>query len=101
MTKKYQFLVVTIRFQSVQSQQIRNNLEKTFNNAKDWLRFSTGVYFLFTSRSPQTWYERIRNTPGMPSSYSALIAPVNLAHRSGQNTRRVWDWIKKNIASQQ
>ena len=96
MTAKYRFLVVTIRLDSTDSDEAWDNLEQTFNKAKDWLRFSTGVYYLFTSTDPKTWYARIRDTADMPSSFSVLIAPVDMSERSGCNTKRVWDWIKKN-----
>jgi hypothetical protein len=97
MAKTSQFLVVTIRIHSEAGKQAWDSLETTFNRAKDWLRYGTGVYFLFTSQTPRTWYERIKQTPDLPSSFSVLIAPVDLSERSGQNTQRVWDWIKRNI----
>lgn len=100
-TKKYGFLVVTIRVNSEPGEESWESLEQTFNKAKDWLRFSTGIYFLFTSQTPRTWFERIQATRDMPSSYSVLIAPVDLSQRSGQNTNKVWDWIKKNSARQE
>jgi hypothetical protein len=100
-TGKRRFLVVTIRLHQGHSEDAWDNLERTFNEAQDWLRFSTGVYFLFTSQTPRTWYERIKDTEGMPSSFSVLVAPADLSERSGQNTDRVWSWIKRNIARQE
>ncbi len=72
----------------------KEELEKTFNQALDWLRYAPNCWILYTRRTPQQWYAALQPLlEDKPSSI--LIVEVNPAVRSGTMPKMVWDWLKK------
>jgi len=79
------------------TEQIATSLGDTFNYATDWCKYSPNCWILWTGLTADEWNARIGNTPGMPATYGALIAPIDLTPetRGGKTYDWVWKWLNK------
>jgi hypothetical protein len=85
------FLHIGINWRSKQKVQ---ELEKTFDLALDWLRYAPNCWIVYTTSTPQKWYDRLK--PFMTESDTFLISKVDLTSRQGWLPKSCWDWIKKD-----
>ena len=69
-------------------------LEKTFNKALDWVRYSSNCWILYTATGLDTWRDLIRNTPGVKSENSFFLC--EFTQYSGYQQRVVWDFLRKH-----
>jgi hypothetical protein len=67
--------------------------ETVFNVAPDWVRYSSHCWILYTSSSPQHWFNVIK--PHLKEGEYFFVCEVNLANRTGWMPQTVWDWIGK------
>jgi hypothetical protein len=71
-------------------------LQPIIETADDWTRYSFNCWIVWTSETPDQWYEKLRTVPEM-ATVSFLILKVDLspASRSGQCVPWMWDWFSK------
>jgi len=69
-------------------------LEAIFNKALDWVRYAPNCWIVYTSSSPQRWYERIK--PKLHPDDGILIFEINKDSRTGFEQQFVWDWLDKD-----
>jgi hypothetical protein len=70
-------------------------LQNTFNEAVDWMRYAPNCWILYTSQSPNTWTDKIRQTPGIPSTVLMVIVPIKAEEKWGLHQKWVWEWFDK------
>src|SRR5436190_18813997 len=69
-------------------------LEKTFDKALDWYRYSSNCWIVWTSSSPEKWYARLRKHLG--EGEHVFICELNISERSGWMPRRFWRFLKSH-----
>ena len=87
-----QFLHVS--FQFVDGQSRRDKLEPIFNKALDWFRYTPTSWILWTSRSAEHWYERVR--PLLSDDDTVFIVKLDISERQGWVSKRFWDWLNQD-----
>jgi hypothetical protein len=73
-------------------------IQAVLDRAKDWFRYAPYCWLIYTTKDAQTWYERLRNIPGMEDHASFLICELPLAQkdkRAGWLPESVWAWINR------
>jgi hypothetical protein len=98
MTNNGQFYFLHIAFSDVPAtKKLRENLEATFNKARDWVLYAPNCWIIYTKQSSAVWQKRIESTPGLPDDASFLIAPIDLSIErvEGRAQEFVWEWIAK------
>ena len=80
----------------VPTKELTDALEKVFNEAPDWARYTPTTWILWTTQTPQAWAEKIRATPGLPTSASFLIVPIEADKRWGYHNKWFWEWLQKH-----
>jgi hypothetical protein len=69
-------------------------LEPTFNNALDWVRYGRDCWIIYTTTDANTWSARIKPLIGPNDSF--LISELtNLNTSTGWMPKWVWDWTRK------
>jgi hypothetical protein len=73
-----------------------DELEPVFNKALDWMRYTNDCWLVWTTSTPQQWYQRLK--PHLAEEDSCLITTIDLSRgkRSGQLSNWQWQWIKKD-----
>ena len=66
---------------------------EVFNAAADWLRYAPNCWILYTSRTAESWFKRIK--PHLKDDERVLICELNLLNRQGSLSQSAWDWIQK------
>jgi hypothetical protein len=75
-------------------------LEQTFSLGLDWLRYAPNCWLVYTTGSPEKWYQRIKKAlPEPKDSHQFLICEVNLGERQGWLMPWIWEWIQKDRSS--
>jgi hypothetical protein len=70
-----------------------DDLEVIFSGALDWTRYMPNCWILWTTKSPETWYRRVRHL--INTGDNVFFVEINLAERQGWISKSVWDWINK------
>ncbi|HVB99038.1 MAG TPA: hypothetical protein VNJ12_06865 [Candidatus Dormibacteraeota bacterium] len=72
-------------------------VNKVFNSALDWLKYSDRAWILYTTTDVNVWRDRIKNIPEIKDSDIAFFMSVFEPRAySGYMTRFAWDWLKKD-----
>lgn len=71
-----------------------DELEPIFNKARDWIRYDTHCWIVWTSSSPQRWLARLQ--PILSPTDGVLIVRIDLSTRAGQLPKSMWTWIKEH-----
>jgi len=75
-------------------------LEKCFNSALDWYRYSDYSWVLYTTTDIDTWRDRIRKVRGMKMAevifFMCVFDPTVSKSYSGYMTKDFWDWLKES-----
>ena len=69
-------------------------LEATFKKARDWLRYDSHCWILYTSTDLDTWRDRIKNTTGIVNEDSFFLC--EFTETSGYMNEWVWKWLAKD-----
>ena len=69
-----------------------DELKPTFDKALDWIRYAPNCWIVWTSTTPQGWYERLK--PHLREGDHVFICELNLRNRQGWLPQWVWEWIK-------
>ena len=64
-----------------------------FDKAADWLRYAPSCWILYTGRSPEMWFDRIK--PHLKQGERVFICELNLSNRQGWLSKSTWEWIQK------
>jgi hypothetical protein len=72
----------------------QQEIEESFNKARDWLRYAPDCWIIYTSISPTVWSERLRSLKTMEDC-KFLICEVNLKNKGGWLPKSAWDWMNK------
>ena len=70
--------------------------EQRFNNATDWYRYSPNCWLLWTSGTPQSWFEYLK--PHVASSASSSPISGRTSGFVGSLPQGAWVWIAKYVA---
>jgi len=70
-----------------------DELEKTFDTAFDWLRYTSNCWIVYTARSPQDWYLLLK--PHLHPNDHILIYKIDPNVRYGYMPKWVWEWLNK------
>jgi hypothetical protein len=70
------------------------NLIPVFNRAHDWLRYAPNCWILYTSASPDTWVDRVREK--IDKEDYLFICELILDNHQGWLSQDLWDWINKD-----
>jgi len=95
------FLHLGVRFED-SSAPNREAIEAVLNKAKDWFRYASNCWIIYTTKDAQTWSDRLRKVPGMEGHTSFLICEMSLGRkekRAGWLPKEAWDWIDKDRTS--
>ena len=91
------YLHLSFHFYGPVSQQLVDKIAEAINSADDWLRYSNNCWILWTSHSPEDWYNRLILIPELkPHSIFIVRVDISPQNRSGQFPRWIWDWINKS-----
>ena len=74
-------------------------LEETFNKARDWFRYDTHCWVLYTSVDLNTWRERLRTIDELKSGgffFLCEFAPKSGSGYAGFMGQDFWDWLQKD-----
>jgi hypothetical protein len=73
-----------------------HRIQPIINAADDWLKYAGNCWIVWTSQTPQQWYEKFIAIPELKSC-SIFIVKIDLSpspdNRAGQFQKWVWDWI--------
>lgn len=86
--KKY----LHVAFQYAEDRRIQD-WESVFDTADDWLRYAGNCWILYTSLSPEEWYNRIK--PHLKESERFLICELVIGNRQGWMNQFAWEWLNK------
>lgn len=64
-----------------------------FSNAIDWLRYAPNCWIVWTSSSPQEWYQRLK--PFLKEADRLFIVKIDMSVRQGWLEKNAWDWMDK------
>ena len=68
-----------------------------FNRALDWVRYAPSCWIVWTTSSPEQWYERLK--PHLTAKDHVFIVPLDLGKGYfGWLSQEVWDWLSKQRA---
>ncbi len=71
-----------------------DELTPAFNLALDWLRYAPNCWVVWTSSSPEQWYERLR--PYLTNNDHMFISTLDLRQGYyGWLPQWAWDWLSK------
>jgi hypothetical protein len=68
-------------------------LTPVFDKALDWVRYAPNCWMLWTTSSPEKWYQRLK--PHLGSGEHVFIVELQMSNRQGWLPKKVWDWINK------
>jgi hypothetical protein len=69
-------------------------LEKVFDGAFDWVRYSRTAWILYTALEPEKWRDRVRKVPGMEEA-NIFVCKFIPEESSGYLPQWAWDWLYK------
>lgn len=74
-----------------------HRIQPIINTADDWLKYADNCWIIWTSQTPQQWYDKFAAVEELKMC-SILIVKQNLSpeNRAGQLPQWVWDWIQKS-----
>lgn len=71
-------------------------IQPIINGADDWLKYAGNCWIVWSSKTPQQWYEQFAPIERLKQC-SIFIVKLDLSpeNRAGQFPQWVWDWIQK------
>lgn len=90
MSNPAEFLHIGFRFAGAPKV---TELEPTFSQAIDWLRYAPNCWIVYTTSSAEVWSQRLK--PHLGEKDLFLIIRLDLRERQGWMSKMVWDWIDK------
>jgi hypothetical protein len=72
-------------------------LKSQFDKAIDWYRYAPNCWIVWTSSTPEKWYERLK--PYVRDDDYMLIVGLNIEERQGWMGEDFWEWIEKKRTS--
>jgi hypothetical protein len=88
------FINVAFRFKDKPD---RAEIEATLDKALDWVRYAPNCWLVWTSSTPQRWYNRLK--PYLEEGDNLFICEVNIAIRSGWMPKSFWEFIRSHQSS--
>ena len=64
-------------------------LKPAFNKAHDWARYAPNCWIVWTSASPEAWYERLK--PYLDGKDHVFISELNTRNSQGWLPKWIWD----------
>jgi hypothetical protein len=95
MPKHFRFLHLGIDFKNVTNTALAGQVEAILNSGKDWFRYSSNCWLIYTARDPQEWHERLKQLTGI-TEHTYLICAADLTERAGCLPKPAWDWIESH-----
>ena len=71
-------------------------LNEVFDKAPDWIRYAPNCWLLWTARSPETWYTRLKEL--MRQGDRVFICELNIEIRNGWMPTSFWNFIQKHLS---
>lgn len=68
-------------------------IKPIFDKALDWVRYAPNCWLVWTSSTPQVWYERLM--PYLGENDHVFICAVDISLRQGWLPKWIWEWIRK------
>jgi hypothetical protein len=68
-------------------------LEAVFDQARDWVRYATNCWIIFTNEEPIIWSNRLRKY--IDQNDSVLVSEFSITNYNGWMTQLVRDWLTK------
>jgi hypothetical protein len=87
---KGQFLHIAFKWSAAPK---TTELEATFNQAVDWLRYTPNCWIVWTTSSAQKWFERLK--PHLGASDHMFICRLDVTERNGWLPKWLWEWLGK------
>ena len=72
----------------------RSIINKEFDSARDWIRYSPDCWILYTALSPSRWRQRLLSVPEI-KKHSFFICKIDIDESDGFLPNHVWKWIEK------
>jgi hypothetical protein len=69
----------------------RKDVETVLNKAKDWIRYGTGNYIVYTNADVQKWKTRLISL-AKPQG-NLLVVKLDIRERSGFMSDKLWLWL--------
>lgn len=85
------FLHIAFNFEGRPAKE--HELKPVFDLALDWVRYAPNCWIVYTTSTPQAWYERLK--PKLHTHDSVFICELNLQNNFGSLHKFVWDWLNK------
>lgn len=70
------------------------DVENKINQALDWIRYSNGLYIVYTTSDVNKWQERLSRL--VKPGGNLFICEINVKVRQGWMSKAFWEWIKKS-----
>jgi len=68
-------------------------IEKTFNQALDWLRITENFWIVYTNSNAATWQKRLLKH--VQNGGELFICKLDVKDRQGWITKVVWEWLNR------
>jgi hypothetical protein len=72
----------------------KDRIEKVIDSALDWYQFDTNCFIVWSSKTPEQWYRRLK--PLLGSDGNVLIVGIDQDVSQGWMSQDFWDWLKKH-----
>lgn len=69
-------------------------LKPIFDRAIDWIRYAPNCWIVYTSSSPQVWFDRIK--PKLHKDDGFVIVEIDPKSRHGFERKEIWEWLEKD-----
>jgi hypothetical protein len=89
------FLHLGVRFEGSKAPDT-DAIESVLNKAKDWYRYTSNCWIIYTKLDASTWTDRLKKIPGMENHAQFFVSELNLDNRSGWASQDLWDWLDKS-----
>ena len=72
-------------------------VEKKFNLALDWFRFTPNFWIIYTTRDAEAWTGRL--TEFVRPEGTLFICKLDLSDQQGWMPTEFWEWVEKDRAT--
>ncbi len=82
---------------SLSEMEAQHRIQPIINTADDWLKYAPNCWIVWTSDTPEQWYQKLAADPELRNKCSIFVLKVDLspANRAGQLQQWAWDWLAK------
>jgi hypothetical protein len=95
MARNYRFLHLGVNLAEATTTAMRGQIETTPNTGRDWFRYVSNCWLIYTELDPQDWHERLKYISSI-AEHPYLICAADLNERAGCLPKSAWDWISKH-----